>query len=145
MPVGKNMEMLFYNIGLLKMIFRIVAKMPLLGRYYKPKNEQVICSFINTIAIHAQKVYISFSQILIHMVENPSVHIPTKSDEKIMQVVLRDELPSINEEMKKLFLDKYFYPLGKGIGIKLFRTEELPIESEKVIKGIISDHANTER
>jgi len=25
--------------------------------------------------------------------------------------------------MKKLFLDKYFYPLGKGIGIKLFRTE----------------------
>jgi hypothetical protein len=45
----------------------------------------------------------------------------------MMQVVLRDELPSINEEMKKLFLDKYFYPLGKGIGIKLFRTEELPI------------------
>ena len=38
MPVGNNMEMLFYNIGLLKMLFRIVAKMPLLGRYYKPKN-----------------------------------------------------------------------------------------------------------
>jgi hypothetical protein len=38
MSVGKNMEMLFYNIGLLKMLFRIVAKMPLLGRYYKPKN-----------------------------------------------------------------------------------------------------------
>lgn len=26
--------------------------------------------------------------------------------------------------MKKLFLDKYFYPLGRGIGIKLFRPEE---------------------
>ena len=26
--------------------------------------------------------------------------------------------------MKKLFLDKYFYPLGKGIGVKLFRPEE---------------------
>jgi hypothetical protein len=38
MPVGKNMEMLFYNISLLKMLFRIVAKMPLLGRYYKSKN-----------------------------------------------------------------------------------------------------------
>lgn len=63
----------------------------------------------------------------------------------MMQAVLRDELPSINEEMKKLFLDKYFYPLGKGIGIKLFRTEELPIESEKVINGIISDHENTNR
>jgi hypothetical protein len=26
--------------------------------------------------------------------------------------------------MKKLFLDKYFYPLGRGIGVKLFRPEE---------------------
>jgi hypothetical protein len=30
--------------------------------------------------------------------------------------------------MKKLFLDKYFYPLGKGIGVKLFRIEEQPTE-----------------
>jgi hypothetical protein len=29
----------------------------------------------------------------------------------------------INEEMKKLFLDKYFYPLGKGISVKLFKPE----------------------
>lgn len=40
-----------------------------------------------------------------------------------MRGVLADELISINEEMKKLFLDKYFYPLGRGIGVKLFRPE----------------------
>ena len=57
------------------------------------------------------------------MIENPKVHIPTKNDEIMMKVVLKDELSEINEEMKKLFLDKYFYPLGKGIGIKLFKPE----------------------
>lgn len=39
MSVGKNMELLCYNIGLLRMVFKIVAKMPLLGRYYKSKND----------------------------------------------------------------------------------------------------------
>ena len=57
------------------------------------------------------------------MIENPKVHIPTKNDEIMMKAVLKDELSEINEEMKKLFLDKYFYPLGKGIGIKLFKPE----------------------
>jgi hypothetical protein len=38
--------------------------------------------------------------------------------------MLEESLPYINEEMKKLFLDKYFYPYGKGIGIRLFRVEE---------------------
>jgi hypothetical protein len=40
MPLNgdRNMEMLFYNISLLKMVFVIVAKMPLLGRYYKDQN-----------------------------------------------------------------------------------------------------------
>lgn len=41
-----------------------------------------------------------------------------------MRAVLADELIEINEEMKKLFLDKYFYPLGRSIGVKLFRPEE---------------------
>jgi hypothetical protein len=40
-----------------------------------------------------------------------------------MRGVLAEELIYINEEMKKLFLDKYFYPLGRGIGVKLFRPE----------------------
>jgi hypothetical protein len=47
--------------------------------------------------------------------------------------------------MKKIFLDKYFYPLGKGIGIKLFRPEELPAASEKIITGIMNDHEDTNR
>lgn len=47
--------------------------------------------------------------------------------------------------MKKLFLDKYFYPYGKGIGIRLFRTEEQPQETIKIINGILSDHKDTER
>jgi hypothetical protein len=47
--------------------------------------------------------------------------------------------------MKKLFLDKYFYPLGKGIGVKLFRPEEQTIECERTIKAIVSDHEDTER
>jgi len=45
--------------------------------------------------------------------------------------------------MKKLFLDKYFYPFGKGIGIRLFRTEEQGEQTLKVIKGIISNHEDT--
>jgi len=28
--------------------------------------------------------------------------------------------------MKSLFLDKYFFPYGKGYGVKLLRIEELP-------------------
>jgi hypothetical protein len=47
--------------------------------------------------------------------------------------------------MKKLFLDKYFYPLGRGIGVKLFRPEEQTPEFEKVINSIVSNHEETER
>lgn len=47
--------------------------------------------------------------------------------------------------MKKLFLDKYFYPYGKGIGIKLYKTEDQNEETSKKIKGILYDHKETER
>lgn len=56
-----------------------------------------------------------------------------------------EELVSINEEMKKLFLDKYFYPLGRGIGVKLFRPEEQSAEFEKTINSIVNNHEETER
>jgi len=62
-----------------------------------------------------------------------------------MRAVLVDELTFINEEMKKLFLDKYFYPLGRGIGVKLFRPEEQGVECEKTIHAIVSNHEDTER
>lgn len=42
--------------------------------------------------------------------------------------------------MKKLFLDKYFYPLGKGISVKLFRPEEHSAEVEQTFNSIISNH-----
>ena len=90
MSVGKNMEMLFYNIGLLKLLFKIVNKMALLGRYYKTKNQTIVGQFITTLALHAQKIYVSFRQILGHMIENPKLHIPTKNDEIMMKAVLRD-------------------------------------------------------
>ena len=32
--------------------------------------------------------------------------------------------------MKNLFLDKYFFPYGKGFGVKLFREDELSEESK---------------
>ena len=47
--------------------------------------------------------------------------------------------------MKKLFLDKYFYPLGRGIGVKLFRPEEQSAEFEKTINSIVNNHQETER
>ena len=45
--------------------------------------------------------------------------------------------------MKKLFLDKYFYPLGKGIMIKLFKLEDQSEKCYKIIKGILNDHEET--
>lgn len=42
--------------------------------------------------------------------------------------------------MKKLFLDKYFYPYGKGIGIRLYRTEEQTEQITKIMNGILFDH-----
>ncbi len=35
--------------------------------------------------------------------------------------------------MKDLFLDKYFFPFGKGFGVKLFRVEELTDKSKDFI------------
>jgi len=61
--------MLFYDISLLKLLFRIVAKMPLLGRYYKSKSENTTQAFISTIAVHAQKVYVSFRTNLGTMID----------------------------------------------------------------------------
>lgn len=47
--------------------------------------------------------------------------------------------------MKKLFLDKYFYPYGKGIGVRLFRPEEQNEDCSRIINGIVNDHRDTER
>ena len=40
-----------------------------------------------------------------------------------MKNILIKDLAEINEDMKMLLLSKEFYPYGKSIGIKLFRTD----------------------
>ena len=137
----QSLDVLYYDITLLKLLFTIVNKMPLLGRYYLKDNEPVVTNFINTLAVHAQQLYISFRQILGSIIDHPKVYLPTRDHEMILKGILKDELPFVNEEMKKLFLDKYFYPLGKGIGIKLFKPEEQGAENTKTIQGIMNDHA----
>lgn len=62
------MDLLFYNISLLKLLFVIVNKMPLLGRYYKSQNDSITCNFINTISVQAQKIYVSLRVVLCHII-----------------------------------------------------------------------------
>jgi hypothetical protein len=45
-------------------MFKIVNKMPLLGRYFKDTNEIITSSFIETIAVQAQKLYTFFKNAL---------------------------------------------------------------------------------
>ena len=106
---------------MLKQLFVIVHKMPLLGRYYKPKYSNAVSTFVEVIAIAAQRLYSCFKYCLGEIIIKRETYIKNKDDESILRGVFSDELTFINEEMKKLFLDKYFYPLGKGIGVKLFR------------------------
>ena len=138
-------QMLFYSINMLRQLLKVVQKMPLIGRYYKAKNNSVVSSAIEIIALQAQKLYGTFKLYLCEILNHPLAYIKNKDDEVIFRGILVDELTDINEEMKKLFLDKYFYPLGKGIGVKLFRIGEQSEECEKVMKAIISNHEDTER
>jgi hypothetical protein len=48
----------------------------------------------------------------------------SSDQQPIMKAILEECLPIINEEMKKLFLDKYFFPYSKGITLKLLKTDE---------------------
>lgn len=43
---GEALEALFYSINMLKLLFKIVEKMPFLGRYYKPSQNEVISSAV---------------------------------------------------------------------------------------------------
>lgn len=40
--------------------------------------------------------------------------------------------------MTKLFLDKYFSPLSKGINVKVFRPEEHGLNCDKIFSSIAS-------
>ena len=43
---GEALESLFYAVNMLKMLFKIVEKMPFLGRYYKPSSSPVVSSAV---------------------------------------------------------------------------------------------------
>lgn len=119
-----SFEKIFYINHLFLDLFKIVNKMPLLGRYFKEKNEIVTCSFIETIAVQAQKLYIPYKAMLQELLSNSKKYLKSRDEEKMVKIILEECLPNINEEMKKLFLDKYFYPYGKNIGVRIFRLEE---------------------
>ena len=40
------LDSLFYAINMLRLLFKAVEKMPLLGRYYKPKNNGTVSSSV---------------------------------------------------------------------------------------------------
>ena len=58
------LDSLFYAINMLRQLFVVVEKMPLLGRYYKPKNNNTVSSAVEVIALQAQKLYGSFKYAL---------------------------------------------------------------------------------
>jgi hypothetical protein len=55
-----SFEKLFYIHQLFVQLFKIVQKMPLIGRYYKDQNQVLTTTFIEVIAVQAQKMYAAF-------------------------------------------------------------------------------------
>jgi len=71
--------------------------MPLLGRYFKESNENVTCSFVEGIAVQAQKIYQSFKNYLLEMLCNHRTYIQNRDEEQLMKAILEESLPHINE------------------------------------------------
>lgn len=59
------------------------------------------------------------------MIGKPNEYLSSESDLKMMKYVWDEVLIKINEEMKNLFLDKYYFPYGQGFGVKLLKEEEM--------------------
>lgn len=88
MRKGQAFEMLFYATNMLHLLFRIVEKMPLLGRYYKQQHSAVICSAVETIAAQAQRLYGGFKHALTEILYRKEEYIKSKEDENIMRGML---------------------------------------------------------
>lgn len=67
---------------------KIVAKMPLIGRYYKENNEDGTVSYICTIAIQAQKLYLPWKNGLQELFYDSSSYLANRSDEKLVKVLV---------------------------------------------------------
>jgi hypothetical protein len=96
MRKGQAFEMLFYCTNMLHLLFRIVEKMPLMGRYYKQQHSAVICSAIETIAAQTQRLYAGFKHALTEILYRREDYIKSKEDEGIMRGILVEELSTIN-------------------------------------------------
>jgi hypothetical protein len=91
-------------------------------------------------AYHSQLIYQGFRSCVSEIISFSKEHLSKKQDEIIFKDIISHDLPWINEEMKKLFLDKYFYPYGKGYGVKLYRIEDQSECQLQIINGILNDH-----
>jgi hypothetical protein len=119
--------MLFYVINTLKALFPCVKKMASLYRYYH-KIESTLKSTVTTdyILIHAYdalELYNHFKSILGEFIKKPEKYITTEEERQIIRHIIVDELNYFNEEMKNLFLDKYYFPYGKGYGVTLLKED----------------------
>lgn len=74
------MQMLFYSINMLRLLFKVVEKMPLIGRYYKNKNDQAISSVIEIIAVQAQRLYDSFKNSLSEILINREYFVKNRKE-----------------------------------------------------------------
>lgn len=75
---------------MLKHLFKVVEKMPFLGRYYKPKNNSVVSTAVEVIALQAQKLYGSFKHSLTEILYQRELYIKNSEDECIMRGILVD-------------------------------------------------------
>ena len=89
-------EKLFYIHQLFLQLFKIVQKMPLIGRYYKDKNQVLTSTFIEVIAVQAQKIYSSFKYCIQELVSNHTIYIKSKEDEVLFKSILEESLPLVN-------------------------------------------------
>lgn len=87
---GEAIEGLFYSINMLKQLFKIVEKMPFLGRYYKPTVNAVVSSAVEIIALQAQKLYSYFKACLTEVLYRREFYVKDKDDELIMRGVFSD-------------------------------------------------------
>lgn len=63
----------------------------------------------------------------------------------MIKYVLEEVVISLNEDMKNLFLDKYFFPYGKGFGVKLFREEELNGDAKIFVEDLLHGKMETKQ
>jgi hypothetical protein len=63
----------------------------------------------------------------------------------MIKYVLEDVVIKLNEDMKNLFLDKYYFPYGKGFGVKLFRDDELTGSAKDFVDELYSKSLKPKR